>query len=296
MKVRMRQRSDGRWGPGFLLLAGISLILGSCTSYNGLPARGPAQAESAGAVPVGDSSSRRQLPDRGDNSLAASPEYFRKPIPRPGYATSWGSSLASRMTYTSFRRSNDTPHGGMDMIWYNDKAGVDEMTGRDYYTSRGRKRAANGLVEWGMRSGFGIMRNYHSDGKRYVVGRKDAKYAISVKNNSRSRLEVVVSVDGLDVVDGQPASLRKRGYIVWPDQTLEIRGWRASEKEVASFVFSPVSGSYSNLQYGETRNVGVVGLAVFTEKGIDPWSGRSADAHNRFSASPFAEPPMRRAR
>jgi hypothetical protein len=57
-----------------------------------------------------------------------------------------------------------------------------------------------------------------------------------------------------------------------------------------------VSGSYSNLQYGETRNVGVVGLAVFTEKGIDPWSGRSADAHNRFSASPFAEPPMRRAR
>ncbi len=213
--------------------------------------------------------------------------------------------MVSRMTYTSFQRSDETPHGGTDTIWYNDKAGIDEMmAGRkndrygrpSYYTSGGRKRAANGLVEWGMRSGFGIMRNYHSGGRRYVAGRKNAKYAISVKNNSRSRLEVVLSVDGLDVVDGKPASLRKRGYIVWPEQTIEIRGWRSGENEVASFVFSPVAGSYSILKHGDARNVGVVGLAVFTENGIDPWSGRSADAQNRFSASPFADPPMRRAR
>ena len=39
-----------------------------------------------------------------------------------------------------------------------------------------------------------------------------------------------------------------------------------------------------------------VGLAVFTEKGIDPWSGRAEDGHNRFAASPFAEAPMSRAR
>ena len=180
MKVRMSQGSDGGWGLVLLLLAGLSLVLGSCASYNGMTARGSAQSESAGVVPVGDSSSRRQLPDSGDNALAASPEYFRKPIPRPGYATSWGSSLASRMTYTSFRRSNDTPHGGMDMIWYNDKAGVDEMTGRDYYTSRGRKRAANGLVEWGMRSGFGIMRNYHSDGRRYEIGRASCRERVCI--------------------------------------------------------------------------------------------------------------------
>ncbi len=277
-------------GPGFVLLGAILILLSGCTSYDS------PQGASAGNVPVGDTPDRQPLQSRGENSLAASPEYFRKPTPRPGYATSWGSSIVSRMTYTSFRRSDETPHGGTDTIWYNDKAGIDEMTGRSYYTSGGRKRAANGLVEWGMRSGFGIMRNYHSGGRRYVAGRKNARYAISVKNNSRSRLEVVLSVDGLDVVDGKPASLTKRGYIVWPGQTLEVKGWRASEDKVASFVFAPVAGSYANLRHGETRNVGVVGLAVFTEKGVDPWSGRSADAHNRFSASPFADPPMRRAR
>jgi len=291
MKEKVSQWWNGCWG----LVLVLGLFLNSCASYDP-PVPDAVQEERSRDVPVGDSSKHRALGSPGDNALAASPEYFRKPTPRPGYATSWGSSLASRMTYTSFRRSNDTPHGDISSIYYNDKQGVEEMTRRDYYTSTGRKRAANGLVEWGMRSGFGIMRNYHANGKRYVVGRKNARYSISVKNNSRSRLEVVLSVDGLDVVDGKPASLRKRGYIVWPEQTIEIRGWRSSENEVASFVFSPVAGSYSNLKHGETRNVGVVGLAVFTEKGIDPWSGRAADAHNRFSASPFAEPPMRRAR
>ena len=281
------------------LLLGLALwlpiFLNSCANIDSLKG-GTAPEERSRTLPVGDSSSPRSLIAPGDNTLAASPEYFRRPSPRPGYATAWGPSLSSRMTYTSFRRSNDTPHGGISSVYYNDKEGVAEMTGRDYYTSTGRKRAANGLVEWGIRSGFGILRSYHSQGKRYVVGRRNAKYSISLKNNSRSRLEVVVSVDGLDVVDGKPASLRKRGYILAPEQTVEIRGWRFSEKEVASFMFSPVAGSYSHLRHGETRNIGVVGLAVFTEKGIDPWSGRSGDGPRRFSASPFAESPLRRAR
>lgn len=295
MKVKESSVRNGVRGLLLGLSVGLPIFLNSCANTDSMP-HGAASGEVSRTLPIGDSSSPRSLGAPGDNALAASPEYFRKPSPRPGYATAWGPSLSSRMTYTSFRRSNDTPHGGIASVYYNDKEGVAEMTGRDYYTSTGRKRAANGLVEWGMRSGFGILRSYHSKGKRYVVGRRNAKYSISLKNNSRSRLEVVVSVDGLDVVDGKPASLRKRGYILAPEQTVEIRGWRSSEEEVASFMFSPVGGSYSHLKHGETRNIGVVGLAVFTEKGIDPWSGRSADGPRRFSASPFAESPLRRAR
>ena len=295
--MRVKESSSLGGVAGFLasLAVGLSILRNSCTDIDSMPP-GVESAAAARNLPVGDSSSPRSLDSPGDNALAASPEYFRRPSSRPGYATSWGPSLPSRMTYTSFRRENDTPHGGISSIYYNDKQGVDEMTGRDYYTSTGRKRAANGLVEWGMRSGFGILRNYHSRGKRYVVGRRNSKYSISLKNNSRSRLEVVVSVDGLDVVDGKPASVRKRGYILSPEQTIEIRGWRSSEEEVASFMFSSMVGSYSHLRHGETGNVGVVGLAVFTERGIDPWSGRAADAARRFSASPFAESPLRRAR
>ena len=278
-----------------VMVAALSLLLNSCATVGGdsSPDTGAAPPLN---IPVGEGLKERDPSARGENSLAASPDYFRKPTPRPGYATTWGPSIDSRMTYTSFRRASEKPHGGVSAIWYNDTAGVDAMTNKNYYKSSGRKRAANGLVEWGMRSGFGVMRNYHSDGKRFVVGRKGARYTVSVKNNSRSRLEVVVSVDGLDVVDGKPASVNKRGYIVFSGQTLEIKGWRSSEAEVASFVFSPVESSYASLRHGDTRNIGVVGLAVFTEKGVDPWSGRPEDSHNRFAASPFAEAPMSRAR
>ncbi|MCH2330216.1 MAG: hypothetical protein MK312_01600, partial [Roseibacillus sp.] len=191
--MRVKESSSLGGVAGFLasLAVGLSIFLNSCTNIDSMPP-GVESAAAARNLPVGDSSSPRSLDSPGDNALAASPEYFRRPSSRPGYATSWGPSLPSRMTYTSFRRENDTPHGGISSIYYNDKQGVDEMTGRDYYTSTGRKRAANGLVEWGMRSGFGILRNYHSRGKRYVVGRRNSKYSISLKNNSRSRLEVVV--------------------------------------------------------------------------------------------------------
>ena len=272
----------------------LSLALNSCVTMD--DESSPAEAATPFHVPVGDDLKERIPSARGDNSLAASPDYFRRSAPRPGYATTWGPSIKSQMTYTSFRRGSEKPHGGAAAIWYNDREGFEAMTDENYYSSSGRRRAANGLVEWGLRSGFGVMRNYHSSGKRFVVGRKGSKYSVSVKNNARSRLEVVVSVDGLDVVDGKPASVNKRGYIVAPNQTLEIRGWRSSEAEVASFVFSQVAGSYAGLRHGDTRNIGVVGLAVFTEKGVDPWSGSTEDTQSRFAASPFAEFPMDRAR
>lgn len=200
------------------------------------------------------------------------------------------------MSYTGFVRSSSRPSGGVATIWYNDKEGIDAMTGKSYYTTSGRRRAAGGLVEWGVKSGFGTLRSYHWNKKRFVAGRDGSDYSIVVKSHARSRLEIVLSVDGLDVLDGKPASTKKRGYILWPGQTLEVKGWRTSENQVASFQFSSVADSYSNLKHGTTRNIGVIGMGVFTEKGVDPWNGYSAEASRRFSASPFAEEPMQQAR
>src|SRR5205814_9322399 len=43
-----------------------------------------------------------------------------------------------------------------------------------------------------------------------VVGEEGRRYSIVVRNRSDFRLEIVLSVDGLDVIDGRPASFRKR--------------------------------------------------------------------------------------
>jgi hypothetical protein len=153
--------------------------------------------------------------------------------------------------------------------------------------------AAGSVVEWGIKGGSGYLPAYkeYGFGRRLVGGSKGGRYSIVVKNRCKSALEIVASVDGLDVMDGKTASFSKRGYIVYPGETLEIDGFRKSESKVAVFEFSGVSDSYANLRHGDTRNVGVIGLAVFTQKGVNPWTWNSGEVNRRNSASPFAVAP-----
>ena len=208
---------------------------------------------------------------------------------RPGLATGWGAERNSEISYTSFVRASSKP-AGTDAIFYNDAEGIKAMAG-----SRERvgamQTAAGSLVEWGIKGGIGNLPAFkdYGYGRRLVTASKGGSYIIVVKNRSKSALEIVASVDGLDVMDGKTASFSKRGYIVDPGETLEIDGFRTSQSKVAAFEFSSVSNSYANLKHGDTRNVGVIGLAVFTQKGVNPWTTYEAERRN--SASPFAVAP-----
>lgn len=140
---------------------------------------------------------------------------LNQPQERPGLGTGWGSEVKSDIGYTHFVRSSSKPTG-TSAIYYNDKEGVAAMAGNWKYSGKGMQQAANGLVEWGVKGGWSDLKNYHSSGRRYVVGRNDSNYTLVVKNRCHSRLEVVMSVDGLDVMDGKDGSLKKRGYIIQP--------------------------------------------------------------------------------
>ena len=103
----------------------------------------------------------------------------------------------------------------------------------------------------------------------YVQGNVGERYTIRVTNPTPRRVEAVVTVDGLDVVDGEGGDLRKRGYIVPAYGTVNIEGFRTSLDDVATFRFSSVDGSYAG-QKGKARNVGVVAVAIFEEAGPPP--------------------------
>src|SRR5437667_11949667 len=104
-------------------------------------------------------------------------------------------------------------------------------------------------------------------------------------DRSDLRLEIVLSVAGLDVIDGRPASFRKRGYILNPHQELVVEGFRQSTEAVAAFRFGPVRESYAAQNYHNIRNVGVIGIALFNEAGSDPWA--SEEVRRRLKANPF---------
>jgi hypothetical protein len=103
----------------------------------------------------------------------------------------------------------------------------------------------------------------------YVQGSVSERYVIRVVNPTPRRIEAVVTVDGLDVIDGENGDLGKRGYVVPAWGETRIEGFRTSEADVATFRFSPVGASYAG-QKGKARNVGVIAVALFEERRHEP--------------------------
>jgi len=107
---------------------------------------------------------------------------------------------------------------------------------------------------------------FATGGRTYVMGTVGSRYAIVVTNPTPRRVEVVLSVDGLDAMDGQPANyVDKRGYILPPYGDTTVDGFRTSLQEVAAFRFSSISDSYAG-RLGQPRDIGVIGAAFFPEQ------------------------------
>ena len=103
-------------------------------------------------------------------------------------------------------------------------------------------------------------------GALYYAGQDGQQYAIRIANNTAQRVEVVLTVDGRDVVSGALGDYRKqRGYIIEPFGQIVVDGFRQSLDQVAAFRFSGLADSYSALQ-GTPQHAGVIGLAVFEER------------------------------
>lgn len=263
-----------------LLASGIlAVILASCTA-------GPGGRSNS----LGEMAPRFQ--SRGADSRISDSEAFAAPKKeRPGLATTWGNTVKSPMPSTSFQRASSKP-AGVDAIYYNNREGLEAMGGMDSRVDPLQK-AAGEMVEWGIRGELGYLpayQSYMTGGYRHFVkGSAGSTYSIVVKNRCKSALQIVLSVDGLDVIDGKPGSVQKRGYVVQAGETLEVKGFRVGYHEEAEFKFSSVNNSYANLSRGETRNVGVIGMAVFTQAGVDPWTWMPKEVEKRNTASPFAQ-------
>ncbi|MFZ5896666.1 MAG: hypothetical protein ACOY0T_36760 [Myxococcota bacterium] len=218
---------------------------------------------------------------------------------RPGLGTSWGETRSSHVSSAPFeRRDGDSPFS-VTSIHYNDAKGVRAMSRGASLASAPRDGidVANGALRVRFLDGMHRqLPTYDFGSQRYVVGRDGDRYIISLENRTGQRFEAVATVDGLDVVDGQPGSFAKRGYLVGPYQTIEIDGFRRSYDEVAAFRFGSVGESYA-AQKGDDRNVGVVGIAFFAERGSEPvWIGREVERRREADPFPgrFATPPSNR--
>ncbi len=108
------------------------------------------------------------------------------------------------------------------------------------------------------------------EGRRFVLGAIGERYRVHIVNPTASRIEAVISVDGLDAVDGRPSSLGKRGYVIPAFGDVMVDGWRTSLDTIAAFRFSSVRDSFAS-RTEHDRNVGVIGVAFFRERSPVVW-------------------------
>ncbi len=271
---------------GCLVGAGLAaVLLSACSGSVGMAGQGkssvpshavtsaPAAAESGA---VADSSSAYE--SRGSD-IAPQPEQ------RPGLGTVFGERVDSHVETKPFVRASESPFAAV-MLHYNDAEGVAAQA--NYLGANAlspiRAYTPNGGVSIALTDEYGrLLPGGTANGRTLIVGREGQRYDIVLENRSGGRFEVVASVDGLDVIDGRPADLAKRGYIIEPYGTLVIDGFRTSESTVAAFRFGAVSDSYAARTSGD-RNVGVIGVAMFAERG-SVWT--NDELRRRDTANPF---------
>ena len=154
-----------------------------------------------------------------------------------------------------------------------------------------------------------ILTEHRHRGSAWVAGRPGERYAVRLTNRSGTRVLVVLSVDGVNVISGQTAATAQTGYVLAPWQSADITGWRKSDAEAAAFYFTALPDSYA-ARTDRPHNVGVIGAAVFRERvaaprplpfeplpysrGRDEGAARQQD--NAGTAAPSAQPAPSRER
>lgn len=254
----------------FLLATSLVLLLSQCqSSMRPAPPPSGVSAYSEGAA------------SRRSDSLAK----------RPGLGTQLGREIHDGSTNTHFYRKSDGQPSAVATFHYNDQEGAKlmaEMLGKAV-KRRGEFVLIPGKLAVEVTKDYGSeCDHYHAGGKVFVMGDAGSSYSLRLKNLTEHRLEVIVSIDGLDILDGQPASVRKRGYVVAGNSSITIDGMKVGGK-LRQLEFGSVAESRAATAFGErgARNVGVIGMACYDEDETARRRDRVAETYLRDDARAF---------
>jgi len=108
---------------------------------------------------------------------------------------------------------------------------------------------------------------YEHNNQFFVEGRAGSNYELQLTNHTSGRVEVILSVDGLSVIDGKEAGPHSRSYLIDCKSNLKVPGWLLDSGNAAKFAFAGKRDSYAS-QIDRGQNIGVIGALVYKEKSI----------------------------
>ena len=169
--------------------------------------------------------------------------------------TQWGDDVGSEATMVDIQRIDDEPIDEMQ-VTYADKS----------YDGRAINSISlvAGKVDFSVAADRGQLSIYRDRGNYFIQGQAGQAYRLVYQNNSANTYEIVATVDGLNVLNGDAASRYDSGYVLQPNDELVIEGFRKSQSTVASFIFSKPENAYAaNTPSGSIDNTGIIGTVVY---------------------------------
>jgi hypothetical protein len=209
-----------------------------------------------------------QMPQNHAESAAmsATPS-VASPAPAPAQlGTQWGEGIESKTRTIMTKRLSEQPDE-VASVGYNEASVVRRDVGNNP-ERRLNLQLAQGDVEWSVldesNRPLPLQRARRGGDMFRLAGVEGARYTLRFRNLSDRSYEVIATVDGLDVLTGKSGSLRNGGYVLRPQETINIEGFRKSQGEVAAFRFATPGRAYAaNTEAGDVRNIGVIGAALF---------------------------------
>jgi len=110
--------------------------------------------------------------------------------------------------------------------------------------------------------------------REYFQAFRGRNYSLVLRNNTGRRVGVLISVDGLNVVNGERSSLGSREpmYVLDPWERTTISGWRTSLNDVRRFVFVDEERSYAERTGQANGDLGWIRVLAFREQGSQWWN------------------------
>jgi len=102
----------------------------------------------------------------------------------------------------------------------------------------------------------------------YVEAREGTGYQVKVRNTTNERIAFVISVDGVNAINGERSRLSSSEpmYVLDPYQSMTVKGWRRSMNKIAQFVFVDEEQSYASRTDQANGDMGWIRVAAFRER------------------------------
>jgi len=101
----------------------------------------------------------------------------------------------------------------------------------------------------------------------YLQARQGAHYEVKVRNTTGQRVAFVISVDGLNAINGTRSHMGadEPMYVLDPWQSTTVKGWRKDLRNVSRFVFVDEERSYAARTDQANGDLGWIRVAAFNE-------------------------------